>query len=411
MKIALCTGGTRGDVQPMLALAVALIQAGHEVLLIGPPENRNWVEGYGCPFAGLSINVQEAAKDLSAAMSPAAVVRFMRVLKKGVETQLNDFPPLIAGCDLVVGISLVLGLKTTAEHQNIPYLFLATSPQVLPSGAHPTIALKNHHLPRWINRLDWWTAGKINALTWLRSVNRERRRLGLPVVKGSVWKHILEPMVLVVSDAELGGVPNDVDVAYRQVGHLPLHQQSELNGEVEAFLAAGRPPVYIGFGSMPEKAEETSRLILEAARRSGRRLIMGSGWARLTDLDPGQDHLVVGDLPHEQLFPRTAAVIHHGVAGTTATAARAGVPQIIVPHYFDQYYWAEKIHQVGLGPKAVNRDKLTSQNLAGAIAKAVSNPSYAHRAQQIATALQQKDPLAETVRFIETTYFPKQGWR
>lgn len=104
-----------------------------------------------------------------------------------------------------------------------------------------------------------------------------------------------------------------------------------------------------------------------------------------------------------------AAVVHHGGAGTTATAARAGVPQIIVPHYFDQYYWAERIHRTGLGPKAVSRNKLTGRKLAGAIKKATSDPTYAHRAQGIARELQQKDPLAETVRFIETNYSSGQG--
>lgn len=82
MKIALCTGGTRGDVQPVLALALALIKAGHEVLLIGPPENKGWVESHGCPFAGLSINVEETLKDFSAAMTPLDLFKFMRILKK-----------------------------------------------------------------------------------------------------------------------------------------------------------------------------------------------------------------------------------------------------------------------------------------------------------------------------------------
>ena len=101
MKIALCTGGTRGDVQPMLALAVALIEAGHEVILAGPPENKAWVESYDCPFAGLSINVEEFIDNLSANMTLVDMFRFMKELKRGVITQLSDFPPIIEGHDLV----------------------------------------------------------------------------------------------------------------------------------------------------------------------------------------------------------------------------------------------------------------------------------------------------------------------
>ena len=404
MKILLCAGGTRGDVQPVVALSLALINAGHQVRLAAPPENRRWVESYGIPFAALSLNVEEMVEELSSDMTITDLVKFLRLLKKGIETQLLDFPPLVEGCDLAIGISLVFGLKTAAEYHRVPYLFLGTSPQVLPSGRHPTIAMKNQKLPRFLNRLDWWTAGQFNALTWLRTVNRERRRLGLPTYNGSVWNHFLEPMTLIISDEELAPVPSDVAVDYRVMGHLPLKQLGRLGPDVESFLAQGPPPVYIGFGSMPERVEETSRMVLEAARTCGRRLIVGSGLARLTDLDPGRDHLVVGSLPHDQLFPHMAAVVHHGGAGTTATAARAGVPQIITPHYFDQFYWAERIIQAGLGPRAPVRKRLDSTTLARAIDECLSKPDYSIAAKEMADALSRKDALKRTVDYIEANY-------
>lgn len=407
MKIALCTGGTRGDVQPALALAAALREAGHEARLAGPPENKDWVESYGVPFTGLSMSVEDIVADMSASMTMSGLIKFMGLLKKGVMTQLDDFPPFLEGCDLAVGISLVFGLKTVAEQMNIPYLYLATSPQILPSASHPTIATKNQNLPGWVNRLDWWAAGQVNSLVWMRGVNKVRKKRGLPVFRGRLWNHILEPMVLVISDEELCEVPADVTQRFLQVGHLPLKQKGELGEEVEAFLDAGPPPVYIGFGSMPGRAEETSRIILEAARLSGQRLIMGSGWAHLIDLEPGQDHLLVGSLPHDQLFPRMAAVVHHGGAGTTATAARAGAPQIIVPHYFDQFFWAERIIQAGLGPRAPRHEKLTGAGLGEAVREAVTNPSYSEKAEELAGKLGPKDPLAEVIRFIETNYGPK----
>ncbi len=404
-----CTGGTRGDVQPALALAKALQDAGHDVLLIGPPENKSWVESYGCPFAGLSVNVEEAVKNLSASMSIVDLLKFVRLLKKGIATQLDDFPPLLAGSDLAIGISLVFGLKSVTEYLGIPYLFLGTSPQVFPSGEYPTIALKNHYLPRWVNRMDWRIVRKMNALVWLGLVNRRRRSWGLPVVRGSVWNYILEPMVLAISDEEMGPVPEDVKMAYHQVGHLPLKQHGSLTEEVESFLSAGSPPVFIGFGSMPVGGEKIERLVLEAARQSGRRLLVGGGWADSDGFKAGHDHLAVGSLPHEQLFPRMAAVVHHGGAGTTATAARAGVPQIIVPHYFDQFYWAKRIHQTGLGPRAVSQKKLTAKNLAEAIQKATSDPAYIERAQEMADTLKKKDSLGEAIRYIEAHYSPREG--
>ncbi|MEW5726023.1 MAG: glycosyltransferase, partial [Thermodesulfobacteriota bacterium] len=360
MKIVLAASGTRGDVQPALALAVALIQAGHELRMIGPPENKDWVEGYGCPFAALGSNFEELVQDFGTRQDLGTLIRFGGYLMRETEAQLAGLASHIAGADLAIGMSLVFGLRTVAEHLGLPTLFLATAPQLIPSTRHPTIATQNQNLPRWINRLDWFGSDTFGRLTYMRVINRERRRLGLAAYHGRPTRHLLEPLTFLISDEVLAPAPEDADLVCRQVGHLPLRQTGELSAEAEDFLAAGPPPVYIGFGSMPEEGEKTSRLLLEAARLSGQRLVLGRGWAHLEDLDPGKDHLVVGNVPHAKLFPRLAAVVHHGGAGTTATAARAGAPQIIVPHFFDQFYWAERIFRVGLGPKAMPRPKLTA---------------------------------------------------
>lgn len=401
MKIALCAGGTRGDVQPIIPLALGLKARGHHVHIAAPPENRTWVEGYGISFYGLRINVAEAVKHVSAFMTPADLLKFLRLLRTGVATQLADFPRLIAGCDLVIAVSLVFGLKTIAEAMRIPYLFIATSPQVLPSSAHPTVTLKSHSLPRWVNQLDWRLADIVSRLTWMQPVHRTRRRLGLSAVTRPVWQHLMGPMALVLSDPEIAPVPPDVTLPYRQPGHLALHSTAPLPDDIERFIAAGPAPVYMGFGSMPAGPENTARLLLRAARLAGRRALLDKGWAGFTDPDPGSDHRMVKGLPHDRLFPHMAAVVHHGGAGTTATAARAGIPQIIVPHYFDQYFWAAQTVRCGIGPRAMTRRRLTAAKLAKALQEALTDPAIGRCARQMSVRLKSKKPLAETVRFIE----------
>ena len=407
MKIALACGGSRGDVQPTLALGLALQRAGHFVKLIAPPENEKWAKDLGLAFEGLSISAREMLDGMSPDMDLRLLLRFMKLLHQGICDQLEELPRMIRGYDLAVGVSLVFALKAAAEYAGVPYLFMPTTPQMLPSADHPTVAARNHYLPKWLNRVDWWAAEKVNRMTWMRSVNKARRRWGMEKVRGSVWRHLYQPRVMVACDPELGRAPvNQNQWEVFQPGHLALEDKAGLSPELEAFIARGKPPVYLGFGSMPQKGEQTTRLVMDTAREFDGRLVIGAGWAEIRDRRPHEDHIVVGDVPHKALFPKMAAVVHHGGAGTCATAARAGVPQVIVPHLLDQFYWARRIHEAGLGPRGVARNKLNGKKLARLILEARSAPGYAAAARNLAGVLNARDSLARAVDFIEARYSP-----
>jgi UDP:flavonoid glycosyltransferase YjiC (YdhE family) len=262
----------------------------------------------------------------------------------------------------------------------------------------------NHNLPRWLNRFTWWFTKRIDNLAGKKMANRKRRELGLKPIRDG-WSHLLGSRVIVATDRALGVVPNDVTQDHVQTGYLHLHQTGELGADVEAFVASGPPPIYVGFGSMPDhNPEKTTRLVVEAVRAAGQRVILSCGWAGIGHRKAAEDYYVVDDVPHPLLFPRMSAVIHHGGAGTTATAAQAGVPQIIVPHVLDQYYWASRVYRAGLGPRPIARSRLTEKRLGAAIRECVSSETMRLRAREVGEILQRQDSVGLAVRLIESEF-------
>lgn len=182
--------------------------------------------------------------------------------------------------------------------------------------------------------------------------------------------------------------------------------------ELEDFLAAGPPPVFVGFGSMAAGArdnggsERLAATVVGALRRAGVRGVIQSGWAGLSGPADGADILTVGEVPHALLFPRTAAVVHHAGAGTTAAALRAGVPAVPVPVTADQPFWAARLAAVGAGTDAVPFRALAAEGaverLAEAIGRAVREPSYRDAATAVARRMEAEDGAGEVIKAVES---------
>jgi UDP:flavonoid glycosyltransferase YjiC (YdhE family) len=320
--------------------------------------------------------------------------------------QIEGFPAIFKDADLVLGASLVIGAPTVAEYLGIPYGFVAFCPQVLPSHQHPSVLLRHHNLPWWLNRLSWKLDGQLHNILFRKAINKKRGSLGLQPVH-DIWPHFFGQKTIVASDPVLAPVPPDVRQDWVQVGYLHLYQERELGPDLEAFLSSGPPPVYAGFGSMPEEDPETiTALVLKAARATGQRVILFRGWASLGTEITGEDYLVIDDAPNASLFSRVCAVVHHGGSGTTATAARAGVPQIIIPHILDQYYWGSRVNALGIGPKPLPRSILTAGRLVNRLREVLFNRKIPKKAQRVAKVIQQKDSLAKAVRIIESEFLP-----
>jgi vancomycin aglycone glucosyltransferase len=182
------------------------------------------------------------------------------------------------------------------------------------------------------------------------------------------------------ADPTLAPWPEPADFDVVQTGAWILPDERPLPAELEAFLDAGPPPVYVSFGSMPvREAEEVARAVVEAVRARGRRVLLGAGWADLALIDDQDDCLAVGEVNQQALFRRVAAVVHHGGAGTTTTTARAGAPQVVVPQVADQLYWAARVADLGIGV-AHDGPVPTAGSLSAALGTALAPESVARAA-------------------------------
>lgn len=409
MKIVLATCGSRGDVQPMLALALALQSAGHEVLLAGPPEKAAWAAELGCPYHRLGSDLTAFVAGMQEVHSPWAWLRFVRFVRGEVRLQFAQLPRIIAGADVVVGASLALALSSVAESLGIAYRYMTFTPQLLESGRHPHPVCALHGLGAYFNRLTWLLGKGADQLNFTPLINQGRHRLGLGRV-WDAWPHVLTDTPLVASDAALAPVPDDTRVTAVQTGYLypdlaPCHDPG-----LEAFLASGPAPVFAGFGSMPGLDQaRNAALVAGAMQAAGQRLVMARNWPGETAVSASKDLFFIGNYPHQHLFPRMAAIIHHGGAGTTATSARSGVPQIIVAHALDQFYWGHHVHRCGIGPKPLRRARLTAHRLAAAIRQTVSNPDMQQAAGAVAEAIKTRDGLGLAVAEIEAGASVDQG--
>ena len=401
MKIVLATFGSRGDVQPMLALSLALISKGHDVLLAAPPEKAVWAKQLGCPFHRLGSDVTAFIDDLKNAHSLRSAICFVSFLRKALNAQFDLLPKIIAGADLVIGSSLTFALSTIAESMGIEYRYIAFTPQLFPSAWHPFPAFKHQRFPKWYNRLTWRLARLLDRYNISRLINNHRRQLGLKLIQDT-WRHIMGQHVIVASDSVISGVPPDVvEPAFTQTGYMHLNQPDQHLPGLDAFLKGGSPPVYAGFGSMPVRDQIRSvSLIVEAARLSGQRVVISKFWEEPSEFSNADNICFIKNFPHLKLFPNMAAVIHHGGAGTTASTAISGVPQIIVPHILDQYYWGNQIYQSKLGPRPIWRSELTSKKLAASIRECLSNKSIQQKAKETSGLIKQNDSLELTVSEI-----------
>jgi UDP:flavonoid glycosyltransferase YjiC (YdhE family) len=181
--------------------------------------------------------------------------------------------------------------------------------------------------------------------------------------------------------------------------------------ELAGFLANGPPPVYVGFGSMT--GTDPARLTgvtLEALRQSGRRGVLLSGWAGLAEGDLPDTILRLDAVPHEWLFPRMAAVVHHGGIGTTHTALRAGVPNVVVPFFGDQPFWGDRVHSLGAGPRPVLQGDLTAEHLAEALRAATSDEVMRARAAEVGRRIQAEDGVGEAVKIVDRYLRQRPGF-
>jgi vancomycin aglycone glucosyltransferase len=390
MRVLLSTIGSRGDVQPLVALALKLRALGQEVRLCAPPDFRDWIEGLGIPVTPIGPELRKLTASGPAA-SPAVLSpeRRQQLAEATVATQFETIAVAAQGCDVIVGATaLQIAAPSVAEKMGIPYVFAAYCPRVLPSPHHAPIPLGllgEKPAPATADNRELWAqdARRWND-RWGPVLNAHRASLGLAPVS-DVRSYIFTDRPWLAADPTLGPWPDPADEAVFQTGAWILPDERPLSPELETFLEAGEPPVYFGFGSIRAPQDDLNRVMIQSARALGRRTILSSGWADLSLVDDQPDCLVIGEVNQQALFKRVAAVVHHGGAGTTTVAALAGAAQVAIPQMYDQPYWAERIQHLGIGtahaPGTPTADSLTS-----ALERSLQ-PDVTIRAQSIAAAM------------------------
>jgi len=403
MRIAIATEGSRGDVHPMLALGQAFERIGHEVVVCGPPDAADDVARFGFAFRPVGMDVRaylsrhaDAIRVGGTKMARAS----LGYLAEAAVLQFQQLPDAVSDADLVVGAGVQLAAHSAAELHGTPYRYVIYCPAFLPTPEHPPLFVRGQRYPRWCNRMLWGALHAALVPMMGRFVARQRAVLGLPAVRDGL-RHLVSDHPVVASDPELGALWPDDRYGAVQAGYLHPEHPDEVPAKVLAFLEAGPRPVYVGFGSMadPDPAG-TTRLVLEAVERAGCRVLLSRGWAGFGE-GPLPEHIHLLDaVPHSKLFPRLRGAVHHGGAGTTATAARAGIPQLVVPHLLDQFYWGEGVHRRGLGPAPVSRTRLTAERLAAGLRELLENEWLGERAAAVGCALRGRDARQEVARAI-----------
>jgi len=390
VRIALAVDGTRGDVHPMLALGEALRARGHDALLCAPPDFADDAAHAGVPFHPVGVSARaylsEHAEFVHGTMR-ASMLAAREYLRSNIVRQFRELARAAQGADWILAAGVQLSAGSVAQAIGARHRFVAYCPSVLRSSQQTPFVVQRAELPTWLNRLAWWALVQIFAATLRDVVAGERAQLGLPPVRDLYALMLSEAPIFAAEDLLATPAP-DLAAKVARVGCLHPFEAEPLPEKLEAFLDAGEPPIYIGFGSMtdPDPAAST-RLVLDAVMRAGVRAVLSAGWAGLGDAPLPENVMVVGSLSHPALFRRVAAVVHHGGAGTTTTAARAGAPQILVPHVLDQFHWAARVARLGLGPPALPRRGLRAEQLAEAIASVRDNDLVAERAAQLGSRL------------------------
>ena len=347
MRVLLSTYGGRGDVEPLAGLAVGLRALGAEVRVCAPPDCAERLAEAGVPLVPLGPPVRQLVH--GATPSSADVPRLVAEL---IAEQFDKLPAAAEGCDALVATGLfpvTASAQSVAEKLGIRYVFAAYCPIFLPSPHHRPQPLPGRPLPpdvtdsRVLNDL---AIQNYNAL-YGPALNTHRASIGLPPVD-NVRDHVITDHPWLAADPTLAPWQESPDLDVVQTGAWILPDERPLPAELEAFLDAGTPPVYVGFGSM-RAPTDVARVAIEAIRAQGRRALLARGWADLALIDDRDDCFAVGEVNQQQLFGRVAAVVHHGGAGTTTTAARAGAPQVVVPQMADQPYFAGRVAELGIG--------------------------------------------------------------
>lgn len=403
MRVLLAPYGTRGDVEPLVALGLGLVARGHTAEVVAPEDFGSFVTSRGLSFRRAGPPFRDAFDGTQSELHP---------LRAAMHAVGEQFVALESACaaarpDAVVSSMMQFAGPSVAQLQGVPHYYTVFCSNYLKSRSHAFVGLPFRNAPWWFQRTVW--AGQ-DLLTppFARPLNALRADRGLLPVK-SLYRHLMESGPLfVAADPAIAPLPADGVANAR----TPVHETgawrlppsgARLGEALERFIDDGPAPVYLGFGSMVHRdVRGLSRLVRRAVENAGVRAVLGSGWSGLGAAEQPRGSIVVGEVAHDLLFPRMAAIVHHGGAGTTTSAALAGRAQVIVPHIADQYFHGYRLAELEVAPQPLRLFGLRAGALESALRGVVSQARYSERARALAARMSH-DGTARAIAVIERT--------
>ncbi len=417
MKIAIIASGSRGDVQPHVALGLGLQRAGHRVRVVTSQDFEALVTSHGLTFVDLGGSMEAVARDMRPLLESGNVLRIMAAMGKAADRFAQEAARRgLEGCrdaDLIVaGLGgLFIGLAL-AEKLAVPFLPAYLYP-FAPTQAFPGVLTPLPAAPRlsWANKASHHLTQQLLWQT-TRTADTKARTEVLALPPAPFWGpfgHLEsgDRLALYGYSPQVIPRPGDWGPGQQVTGYWFLDPPSSWQppSDLLAFLEAGPAPVFIGFGSMGSMdPEATADLVLGALARAGQRGVLSSGWGGLRKDKLPDSVCMVGSLPHAWLFPRMAAVVHHGGAGTTGAGLASGRPSIVTPVMGDQPFWGKRVHDLGVGPTPIPRRHLSVDSLADAIESAVGNDTMREKAADLGERLRAEDGTTRAVALIERAF-------
>ena len=421
MKILILAQGSRGDVEPFVALGKGLKAAGHNVKVCVPSRFERFVTEHGLCYSYMNddiikiIDTSEGSRVIERA-GTGGIFAWVRIaletlpkVRTAFRNMLDEEWAAAQGMDAIVYHTRAMVGYDIAEKLGIPAFLALPQPLYVPTSAFPNFIFPDLPLGGGYNRLTH------HLTTWLtklanRFVNPWRQEvLGLP--KRDLFDNLLVrsngthvPIFFAISPHVLPP-PTDWPPHVHTTGYWFVNTPNAWQppAELVDFINAGPRPIYIGFGSMPSTDPQAKgKVILEALHKTGQRAIVSRGWGGFDVRTLPDTVMAIDVVPHSWLFPRMAAVVHHGGAGTTAAGLRAGKPSIICPFFADQPFWGKRVTTLGVGPQPIPQHRLTADTLAQAIRIATEHQPMRERAFILGSRIQAEDGIRVVTEHIET---------
>jgi len=409
VKITLLTYGSRGDVQPFAALARRLMERGHEARLAAPHRFEGFAAELGIPFVPLAGDPEEISRRLNDA--GGNVFRMVGGMQEYVLSIAGDVAQAAFGAcrsaDLIVHSFLfTTGAHSLARQMGIPDVSAQLFPMFLPTGSFPNVAMSG--VPRgWPAWFTHWLADQVFWYGGNSGYGRLRKQVG-DLLPGKLYWPFRESAgrvrtpVLGAWSPSLLPPPADWPPGAAEVTGWWFLDAAEAAppAELVDFLSAGKPPVCVSFGSMIHRqAGRIAREVLGGLSAAGERAVVLTGWQDW-EAPPGGEVLLLPAAPHDWLFPRCKAIVHHGGAGTTAAGVRSGTPAVVVPFAGDQLFWARRLQAAGVAGEPLPVGRLTAGRLAAAV-EAAQREEIVRRARELGQRVQAEDGLGRAAAFIE----------